>query len=81
MMARDGNQNVFERVHDKATIHWIVGVLLLLGVAATGFLYAKIDSTEYEIRAEIAALREVVVANGKSLARIEAVLAAGSPAE
>lgn len=63
MMASDRNQNVFERVYDKGTIQWILGILIALWLAASGFLYA-----------EIAAVRDDVSRIDKAVVRIETLL-------
>ncbi len=56
--------------NDVLWIKRIGGVLVALGVAATGFLYAEIGS----VRGEVAAVRDQVQTNTAALARIEAIL-------
>ena len=62
MMASD-RDSIFERVYDKGTVQWILGILVALWLAVSGFLYA-----------EIAAVRDDVARNGERLARIETLL-------
>ena len=62
MMASD-RDSIFERVYDKGTVQWILGVLVALWLAVSGCLYA-----------EIAAVRDDVARNGERLARIETLL-------
>ncbi|MYA21457.1 MAG: hypothetical protein F4Z30_01115 [Gemmatimonadetes bacterium] len=62
MMASD-RDSIFERVYDKGTVQWILGILVALWLAVSGFLYA-----------EIAAVRADVASNGERLARIETLL-------
>ena len=62
MMASD-RDSIFERVYDKGTVQWILGVLVALWLAVSGFLYA-----------EIAAVRDDVARNGEAVAGIAARL-------
>ena len=79
-MASD-RDSIFERVYDKGTIKWLLGLLTAIWLAAFGVVYAKMDSTEKGLRAEIAAVRDDVASvradvasNGERLARIETLL-------
>lgn len=69
MMASD-RDSIFERVYDKGTVQWILGVLIALWLAVSGFLYAEIAA----VREDVKAVRADVATLDKAVARIETLL-------